>query len=133
MYVFVDVIVECLRTSGNFDICWKVKIFHIMRAISLLFYMTSSCWTESFNGIKLTFLHFNIRISFSAGNCFSTMNFEADNWVSIKIFYNFNLMNFTINFNFIRFHSLLNFFTNIWQSCIDSCFFNTCIGCILNS
>ena len=133
MYVLVDVVIKCFRTSGNLDICWKIKIFHVMRAISLLFYMASSCWTESFDGIKLAFLHFNVRVSLSAWDCFSTMNFKAIDWVSIKIFYNLDLMNFTINLNFIWFHSLLNFLTNIWQSCINTCFLDTCIGCILNS
>jgi len=130
--VLADVIVECFRTSGDLDISWKIKVFHVMRTISLLFDVTSTCRSECFDGIKLTFLHFDVRISFSAWNSFSTMNFVAIDWVSIKILYNLHLMNFTVNFDFIRLHSLLNFLTNIWQSCINSCFFNTCVGCILN-
>lgn len=125
-------IVECFWSWWYFYIGRKVKIFHIMRAISILLNMSPSSWTESFNCIILPLLHFSWSICLAAGNCFACMNFIWLNWMTIKIFYHLYWVYFSFYLYLIWFHSFLNSSSYICESHIDSCLLYPRISGIFN-
>lgn len=101
-----------------------------MGAVSILSNITLSSWSESFNCILLTFLHFFVCSSLYTRNCFSCMNFVRINRMSIKISDNFNGINFSFNLYFISLHCFLDASSYLSKSCINACFPDTSISCI---
>ena len=104
-----------------------------MRAISLFTYETFSSRAESFNSVSLTFLHLYVCVSFNARDCFTSMNLVWINGVTIQIFYNFNWIDFSIKFDFIRLHCLLDLGSNFTEPSVNTCLTDTSVGCILDS
>ncbi len=106
-----------------------MEIFHVMRAITILFNMASTCRTKGLDCIAFTLLHFLIwSVSFNARNRLTCMNFIRLNWMPIQIFDNFDWINFSFYLNLVWFHCLLDPSSDIVESNIDSCLFDSSIG-----
>ena len=73
-YCIGDIIKESFRSLWDFDIGWKVEIFHVMRAFSFLSNITFSCAAEGFDGVGLALLHFDVGVGFDARYGFAGMD-----------------------------------------------------------
>lgn len=110
-----------------------MEIFHVMRTITILFNMASTCRTKGLDCIAFALLHFLIWIiSFNARNCFTCMNFVGLNRMPIQIFDNFDWIYFSFYLDLVWFHCLLDSGSDIIESHINSCLFNSSISCVLD-
>lgn len=109
-----------------------MKIFHIMGAVSILSNVTFSRWSERLDGILLSLLHFNIGVIFNTWHCFACMDFVRVDRMAIEIFNDFDRVYFSFYLHFVWFHGFLDKTTDFSQSDIDSCCFDTGVGCIFD-
>ena len=132
-YLFRDSIVESFGTVRDFDVVWKVEVFHVVRAVSFFFDVSIAGGSESFNCVGFSFLHFDVGVVLDARNCFSSMNFVRINGVAIQVLDYFDLMGFSFDLDFITLHGFLYESSDFSKSGIDSCISDSSVGSIFDS
>jgi len=109
-----------------------MKIFHIVRAISILPNVSFACGAKCFDSIALALLHFDIWVIFDAGYSFATMNLIWLNRVAIQIANYFDWVDFSLYLYFIGLHGLLNVAANLSDPHVDTCLLDSCICSIFH-
>lgn len=107
-YVLADVVVEGLGPCRYLDVGWQVEVLHVMWTVSLFLDVPLACWTECLDSVELTLLHLHIRVGLDAGDGLASVNLVWIDRMAIEVLDNFDLMNLSVDLNFVGLHGLLD-------------------------
>ena len=130
--VFVDCSQKCFCLVISDCYIWFIKVLHVVAAIYILKNFTFTSRSESFNGILLSFYHFCFRATLYDRYTVSSVDLVSLHAVTTQILDCFDWVCLISNFNLVRLHDFLNFFSDIAKSNIDTCCFDSSIGSVFD-
>ena len=104
-----------------------------MTAIQVFIDNTLSSGTECLNSILFTFFHFCLWSTSNNWYTITSMNLVPLHTMSTQISNTPHFVHLLINLYLKRFHGLLNRFTNLSKSSINTCSLDASICCFLDS
>lgn len=98
----------------------KIESLHVMAAIHVFPYVSLTRRSEGFNGILFAFLHLVLIWALDNRHALASMNLVPLDAMTAKVLDCLNSISLALNFDLIRFHGLLNGFTDLTESGIDT-------------
>ena len=118
--ILVDNTEQLSCSIGSDRFLVLIEFLHVMAAIYIFPHVTFSGRSEGLNSVLLTFLHLVLIWTLNDRHALSSVNLIPLYAVATKVLNCSNAVGFSLDFDFIRLHSLLDCFTDLTESGIDT-------------